>query len=92
MAPAFHDIDGMNVVRVDDTGTAEASHDLREDVSGDFTPWEVAESSERDRDSGIDMSARYAARDPDTECSTCGHNLLTYAQIEEKIDTCRPPS
>ena len=63
MASTFDDIDGMNVVGIDDTGAAKTAHDLGEDVGGDLAPGEVTESGESDCDRRVNVSARDAARD-----------------------------
>lgn len=68
----FYEIDGMNVVGVYDARSAQTAHDLSEDEAGNLAPREVAKCSKRNRDSGVDMSTRNTARDPDTKGSAYG--------------------
>lgn len=70
VASAFNDVDGMNVVCIDNTGSAETSHYLGEYIDRYFAPREIAESRECNSDCRIDVSARYTARNPHPECST----------------------
>lgn len=67
MPAAFEEIDGVDVVRVDDARSAQAAHNLGEDIARDLAPREVTERSKCDSDSGINVPARNAARNPYAE-------------------------
>ena len=58
----------MEVVGVDDTGAADASEQLSQNVDGDLAPGEVAERRERDRHRWVDVSATDPGGDPRTKC------------------------
>ena len=89
MAPAFNNVDGVDVVRVDYASSTNAAHDLRENVNRDFAPREISESCERDRDCRIDVSTRDASRNPNSECSTWERRrvftALDMAENEDKL-------
>ena len=53
------DVDGVNVVGVDDTGTTKSSHELGEDICGNLTPGEVPERRERDGHRRVNVTPRY---------------------------------
>ena len=55
MPSTFDNVDSVDVVRVDDAGAAETTHELGEDVGRDLTPGEIPEDGEGDargKDSG----------------------------------------
>lgn len=64
----FDNIDGVDIVGIDATSTAETSHELSEDIDRYFAPWEVTEGGESDSNSRVDVSSRHATRHPNTEC------------------------
>lgn len=66
----FDEVDRVDVVRVDDAGATETTHELCEDVRRDLAPREVAEGRKRDGDRGVDVPAGNTTRDPDTEGGT----------------------
>ena len=67
MPSTLDKIDRVDVVRIDERRAAQATHDLRENVDRDLAPREVAESSERDRHGGIDVTSGYPAGHPHTQ-------------------------
>ena len=50
MPSSLDEVDGVDVVGVDDPRAAQAAHDLGEDVRGDLAPGEVPERRHCDRD------------------------------------------
>lgn len=68
MTSALECVDGMDIVGVDNTGATDTAEQLGEDVARDLAPWEASQSCERNGDSGVNVSARNAARDPGTQC------------------------
>ena len=92
MPAAFYEIDGMDVVGVDYACAAEATHDLSEDETGDLAPGEVAECSQRNCDGRVNMTARNAAGDPDTEGGTCKSKVSCQRERAVKKDAVRLPT
>lgn len=70
MPSSLDEVDRVDVVCVDNACAAEAAHELSKNVGGDLAPGEVAECRKRDRDRRVDVPARDAARDPNTESGT----------------------
>ena len=57
MPSPFDQIDGMDVVCVDDPSAAQSAHDLGKNVRRNLAPGEVPERRERDRHCGVDMAS-----------------------------------
>lgn len=57
VATPLHNVDGTDVVCVDDSGADHTTKDLCENVSRDFAPGEVTEGRKRNRHSRIDVSS-----------------------------------
>lgn len=69
---ALHDVDGVNVVRIDDAGAAYTAQELGCPVDRDLLPREVAENGQRECDRRIDVTAGVATGYPNTEgCTGC---------------------
>ena len=56
MPTSLDDIDGVDVVRVRDTGTAKRTHELCEPVDRDLLVREVAEDGERECDRRVEVT------------------------------------
>ena len=72
MAAALDEVDGVDVVGVDDPRAAQAAHDLGEDVRGDLAPGEVPERRHCDRYRGVDVAAGDASGDPHAQSGADG--------------------
>lgn len=73
MAAALDEIDGMDVVCVDDPGAAQSAHDLRENVRGHLAPREVPpERRHRERYRGVNVALGDPSGDPRPQCEADG--------------------
>lgn len=63
----LEDINRVEVVRVDDGSAAQRTEQLADPEDRDFSPWEAAEDGEGEGDGGVDVAARDAGGEPDTE-------------------------
>ena len=80
MPSTLDEVDGVNVVGVDDPGAAQTAHNLSKDVGGDLAPGEVAEHGECECYRRVDVTSRDTARDPYTKgCTDCP------SEVEGKI-------
>ena len=64
MPAALDEVDGVDVVGVNDTGAAQSTHGLRENVPGDLAPGEVPEGGEGDGHRRVDVAWGDPSRDP----------------------------
>ena len=81
----------MEVVGIDDESATHSAEELRKNVRRDLAPWEVAECGERNRHSGIEMSARDSARDPDAGCDTYRDvRMFIDVRLEVDLPTAQP--
>lgn len=57
VAASLNDVDGVDVVGIDDPGAAQSAHDLGEDVRRDLAPGEVPECRECNGHCGVDVTS-----------------------------------
>lgn len=74
---ALIEVDGVEVVRIDNTGADKTAHDLGEDVTRNLAPGEVAEGGHCNRNRGVDVPAGHTTGEPNTEGSACRGMLVS---------------
>ena len=65
MAATLDEVDRMDIIRIDNSSTAQSTHELRENVRGDLAPREVfSEGRHCDRDRGVNVAWGDPGGDP----------------------------
>ena len=65
MAATLDEVDRMDIICVDDSSTAQSTHELGENVRGNLTPREVlSERRHCDRDRGVNVAWGDPGGDP----------------------------
>lgn len=72
MPASLVNVDCMDIIRIDNSGAAQCTHELCKDVYRNLSPGKVTQCRECDGHSRVDMSARNSTRKPYAESGTCG--------------------